>query len=921
MNATASPASSPFCPFCDKHGLPILPVRYAIARADKGNAPKLTAPFGAGVTSIDLPAKNAHYTLRLLRSGYLYVFDERRNEWSGYVVNPQGYLYVFDIHAKVSPEVGNKEFNEACKAKNDPYLARCITVKDAAHSTRVWLGFSDVMWTPAVLQKHAKPDYRKAHMQCIDIAAWRGGGTQPHVGAFDTLKQVAEFAADGVSLQKETRSYVQNFMPPPYRTLEDLLKTDPASKMALGMLSPMIQKLWAGAIGTPATSGPVDTAAWAFSTQRFWLAHGEAEGLMKWANSAAKPWRAAVVGLFDPAGIAIELNGLALQCSIEFTDDRRRKWILETASIIDSLRANVMNGAVKSEKADRQLSAEIGSAYALSHGGYDSVGGYDAYQQKIAKAGELGGDEEDTVAQHGWEKYAGEFDESGERKYVESTYPSELQAFTDATLAPLDVPYLAWLKSSSLSAYLTHNYDSHDCDCGAAYTDLVTAIIHNASGRTAVLDFLSECLQQDPRHPEAWLTRGLALNHEPLITSWTEKALAQATSKDFPWKDLVEKFHDKFKDVIVQGADHNLKRPYADAIARCAYQLSGAAIRNLSKAIDQGVATGASKLPTNWLMGILGTMAREENPNLIVVDLRGAWSRKDAARSLAGTLAKLAGDDPQKYRSGARAALEALAKSGDDLHPYHGVMLVDQVKAKELAGLTGAARRTAVAGVLTPAEFDEIMQESFGKLGNMDFKSGVAQLVFSSITLYSAFKDMMTANPGEILGKTVNFGAGVVGLVGTAGQAVGAVAEKTAWGAAKTARQFKFVAIEMETRASWLVGVGKLFGIVGGVVAGVVTMVQGVQLLANHPVLGVLNIGLGLVSIGAAVLMLFTATAGIGFAVMLVIGVIMVAIARFTPSPLQDWLGKSLTFGKGKDGRFGGPVEQAMALKAMATGA
>ncbi|MBB3261176.1 hypothetical protein F4827_006084 [Paraburkholderia bannensis] len=153
MNATASQMPQQNCPFCDKHGLPILPVRYTIARADKGNAPALAAPFGADVTSIDLPAKIARYTMRLLRPGYLYVFDEKRNEWRGYIVNTQSYLYAFDIHAKVSGVVGEKEFNNACKAKNDPYLARCITVTDAANATRVWLGFSDTMWTPAVLQR------------------------------------------------------------------------------------------------------------------------------------------------------------------------------------------------------------------------------------------------------------------------------------------------------------------------------------------------------------------------------------------------------------------------------------------------------------------------------------------------------------------------------------------------------------------------------------------------------------------------------------------------------------------------------------------------------------------------------------------------------------------------------------------------
>ncbi|WP_343124361.1 toxin VasX [Xanthomonas oryzae] len=56
---------------------------------------------------------------------------------------------------------------------------RCITVKDAARATKVWLGFSDVTWTAAVLQKHADAAYRQAHMRCLDIVRRRARGTLP----------------------------------------------------------------------------------------------------------------------------------------------------------------------------------------------------------------------------------------------------------------------------------------------------------------------------------------------------------------------------------------------------------------------------------------------------------------------------------------------------------------------------------------------------------------------------------------------------------------------------------------------------------------------------------------------------------------------------------------------------------------------
>ncbi|WP_218061138.1 hypothetical protein, partial [Xanthomonas cerealis] len=86
-------------------------------------------------------------------------------------------------------------------------------------------------------------------------------------------------------------------------------------------------------------------AAWAFSTQPFYADGSDAAEMVKWATQAASPFRAALVALDDPAGVAIELNGLALQRSTEFSEDPQRKWKHETAVLIDALREAVQHGA------------------------------------------------------------------------------------------------------------------------------------------------------------------------------------------------------------------------------------------------------------------------------------------------------------------------------------------------------------------------------------------------------------------------------------------------------------------------------------------------------------------------------------------------------------------------------------------------
>ncbi|RBL58164.1 hypothetical protein BRN25_23115, partial [Xanthomonas oryzae pv. oryzae] len=104
---------------------------------------------------------------------------------------------------------------------------RCITVKDAARATKVWLGFSDVTWKAAVLQKHADAAYRQAHMRCLDIAQWRAGGQLQHVSDFAELaSRVAEYATTPEPLLAQTQAYVKTLLPVPFKSVGELRGAD-----------------------------------------------------------------------------------------------------------------------------------------------------------------------------------------------------------------------------------------------------------------------------------------------------------------------------------------------------------------------------------------------------------------------------------------------------------------------------------------------------------------------------------------------------------------------------------------------------------------------------------------------------------------------------------------------------------------------
>lgn len=172
------------CEFCDKRGLPLLLVRDAVAPAGAG------APVAVG-PPIELAAGAAHYTKRLLRSGYVYVYDEARKRWESYFVTAEGYLYLMRQTPGQAPLLPAKPFN--CPDDGHRAVASCITVPDPKHATKVWIGFSDVLWTEAVQEAHAEVACRKRHMVEVDIKAALKSSSL-HIPIRQIRSKVAEYA-------------------------------------------------------------------------------------------------------------------------------------------------------------------------------------------------------------------------------------------------------------------------------------------------------------------------------------------------------------------------------------------------------------------------------------------------------------------------------------------------------------------------------------------------------------------------------------------------------------------------------------------------------------------------------------------------------------------------------------------------------
>ena len=172
------------CGFCSAKGVPILPVRYAavlksgvIAEVTE-NLPIILWPEGY------LPLTAHYYTLRLLRSGYLYLFDQTHQRLAGWRVTDDAKFQSFalnDTDENGVPSVVSKGCRTdekaqafSCKSKANHIPASMIHWP-ANGQTIVWLLYSELPIPTTILQRQVNDiEWRRNQMQRIDLSAPSG---------------------------------------------------------------------------------------------------------------------------------------------------------------------------------------------------------------------------------------------------------------------------------------------------------------------------------------------------------------------------------------------------------------------------------------------------------------------------------------------------------------------------------------------------------------------------------------------------------------------------------------------------------------------------------------------------------------------------------------------------------------------------
>lgn len=890
-----------YCPNCITSGLPLLLTRYAVARADDEvheAAPVLQAPFDDISNAQPLPADAAHYTLRLLRGGYVYSYHQARDEWKAWQLNEYGDLSAFDIR-DLTPPPQNDTQPARCSRHGETLLSKCIIVPDASQATLLWLAYSSAPWTRSVWQRHKGEAYRQQHMRCIDIAAWRtGASAQAHMaGLQHALSQVAE-----------------------------LHLAKPSTTLTVSRDDRGVQ-------GIPAINAVPGVHAFEFSLDQ-WANYSIAQVdlLIAQADIAAGHPQVsppALVALDDPIGIISDLNQLATERILEWEAEPERQERLQSASSISMIEGAVRQGAFEDVAYRRREAALFGRGVVSILGGETSA-------EQLARPLQAWNhdifaveDEEEVLvkAEKSWRKYSHHLRQrDAHTHWLEQVYAPAQARFYEDTVADLDRACIAWWQAPAFLQHMQSNYDSRDSTSGLLYQEVVTNLLRDSSSRGLIMGYLLERLQQDDvQDPGAILLRAQMWNQDALLKTWKqimEKASAAPGTRD--WLTAANGLSNALKALLDAESAGKLGAMF-QGTAKLVEQLSGPLTHMIGRGMGRVFEGGAMLLPTRMQVGMLTALAQSASPGSELVDLSGHTTPKRARNALAMVVSERAGLNAASQARAVAAHAVAAADADMDGKRFR-IGLVALVDSDQLrlfkalnakAVITGTSRHAELARTLTTVDLYDALRGSFAKPGNTSFAYGTASLVFASASLFELSRQYSKALPRERSLLGANFAAGVGALVGDSAMLLGEIGSKLPWFSQKLAEPMGRWAAYAQTRAAAVYAAGRWLSGIAGMVLGGLTVYEGARDFKLARSYGIGMIISGLATFFASFLILAGTALPLAILLMIVAAVVAVVVAWFKPDEVERWLDRTLHFGMNSSGCFHDIDEQSSVLKTL----
>ena len=479
MSAAPTMCQNP-CETCAKAGLPILLTRYALMPKEI-NAPKLAGNLDAADLKKVPLGSSAHYGLRLLRSGYVYVFDEKRKLWDEYFVTADSVLSKMPPRIRALKVQAKPATDFSCARNGAAPLAGVITIRNAKHAGNVWIAFSDVEWTDQVFLDHIKSEeHRKKHMKCVVVS----GGK--------------------VAAQADTA---------PLKQIEQVV---PEFKQGMGNRQ---------------------FAKWC--PHRYNARQGNAAALLKAAETIRPGGGAAIVALHDPVGLAMEIASLMEVRKVTFMNHDSVVKPRFAASTIASLEASIREQAKLGEIVGGEHLAKQAEAGPGAYNPNPALWGVPGDLEEAERWRTHTPQSLKQAASAAWKKYTHDrngkprFDAAGSQAWLKN-YNEGFKKFDVEQIAPLAQAHVAWMKHPCMVSHLSCNYDSANKESGVAFTATVVELMRHTTDKQPSYDLYLKWLTAGEFTEENLVMRALGFNQKELIDKLKQADAAPVDGRAFP---------------------------------------------------------------------------------------------------------------------------------------------------------------------------------------------------------------------------------------------------------------------------------------------------------------------------------------------------------------------------------------------------
>ncbi|WP_251978498.1 T6SS effector BTH_I2691 family protein [Salinicola avicenniae] len=891
MSSADSPR--PDCSFCGGGGLPILPVRYAVARSDDVSltAPELPADLADDAVSQVALSGGQHYTLRLLREGFLYVFNAARGRWQGYYVTDEGFLSRYidvtnaellaldpnapgpldaDIHASVEDD----EF--PCRGNPEHvYPGRCITIPTAQDATELYLAFSDDRWTKRVWKAHAaNTDGRRDAMRRLSLTQWKSGSadyTRP-------LNELGERVAEA------------NF-PWVQRQPSDTESGEAPQSTEVSALSHSL--------------APVNGI------------RDDVDGLIEWSQRQAtsSEMTPALFVLDDPAGVTSDLAALLEAREHEFNEQEAIKRPFVTAGVINALRDGLRERA-RMQRANKIVEERLEHEYYRTYGGppgmsHELKANFERRQQedpvyrqeveatRSAAYQGISEAELEEAADDAWDKYGDKLRPDEPDHWMESTYRAQLSVYDKDNMQPLASAYMSWLTGNPLLIYLDNRFDDDSVESGISFVSVISFVLLGTQSYTSAFRQYVQWLSSTDIADDNLLLRALCLNHKELQTSVlaaADQARADSeaqrldetgdTFRTIPWGPLIASFVGLTKD-------------FPDEMVSPAW-LIGRLFGPMMSAVN------SERVPRPLLIALGVTSARPVR----VFEKRGT-TQKQAIPALSNKLRtiypQLDDVNIKEFERKIRVNTRSLRQMNNSVAGQHDYSFA--IRHIELGELSDYDSETRLMNQALTAL--EPMSEVGGRAGageklaaliaNREISAGVLNVFFAVCTFNNYLSGM-----NRLLDEPIRKQGRLMG----AGMAVSGAGLELVGDTLKQAKKTFVTSEQLLGRPSkFLLRLGIRFSLAGGLLLGAMDLWEGGEEWADGELtLSTLHLVSGISTVGAS-LAIFSIGAGMTGALSIValwwvagiLGVFAIAatlaIWWFTEDDLQKWLAEC-AFGK-----------------------